>query len=93
LEHGIAANIEYPLPASFVWQVSRSLLDDLPEQHPLGVDVLTWKVFGALPELKLEPAFESLRITWVRIKKVLNATNLRSALRTCSTAISCNGPS
>jgi len=61
LEHGVAANFEYPLPASFVWQVSRGLLDNLPEQDPLGLDALAWKVFGALPQLKLEPAFESLR--------------------------------
>ena len=28
---GIAANLSYPLPASFVWQLARELLEDLPE--------------------------------------------------------------
>jgi exodeoxyribonuclease V gamma subunit len=59
--HGVAANLEYPLPASFVWQLSRHLLDALPEQDPLDRDLLTWKVFAALPELIREPAFVSLR--------------------------------
>ena len=61
LHHGVAANFEYPLPASFVWKIARSLLDDLPEQDPLNLNVMTWKVFGALPELVSESAFESLR--------------------------------
>jgi exodeoxyribonuclease V gamma subunit len=59
--HGVAANLEYPLPASFVWRLSRDLLDDLPEQDPLNLDLLTWKVFGALPGLVGEAAFASLR--------------------------------
>ena len=29
--HGVAANLVYPLPASFVWELARDLLDDLPE--------------------------------------------------------------
>ena len=41
-EHGVAANFEYPLPASFVWQVSGDLLDGLPEQDPFGLDILAW---------------------------------------------------
>jgi exodeoxyribonuclease V gamma subunit len=59
--HGVAANLEYPLPASFVWQLSRDLLDALPEQDPLNRDRLTWNIFAALPELIREPAFASLR--------------------------------
>ena len=58
---GVAANLEYPLPASFVWATGRALLDDLPETDPLGLDALAWRVFGLLPELLPEPAFEPLR--------------------------------
>ncbi len=58
---GVAANVEYPLPASFVWATGRALLDDLPETDPLGRDALAWQVFGLLPELLPEPAFEPLR--------------------------------
>ncbi len=59
--HGVAANYEYPLPASFVWSLSRQLLDDLPETDPLNLDYMAWKVFGLLPSMLREPAFEPLR--------------------------------
>ncbi len=58
---GIAANIDYPLPASFIWQLAHGVLDDLPETDPLALEVLTWKVFAALPERLAEPAFAPLR--------------------------------
>ena len=54
--HGVAANLEYPLPASFVWQLAAGLLDDLPETDPLQLDVMAWKVFALLPGLLPEPA-------------------------------------
>ncbi|MEA3274473.1 MAG: exodeoxyribonuclease V subunit gamma [Pseudomonadota bacterium] len=60
-QHGVAANFEYPLPASFVWSLSGQLLDDLPETDPLNLDVMAWKVFALLPAMLQEPAFESLR--------------------------------
>ncbi len=59
-KQGVAANLSYPLPASFVWQLARDLLDDLPEQDPFGLDTLTWKVYGALPELVRDPPFAPL---------------------------------
>ena len=34
--HGVAANYDYPLPASFVWQLAGELLGDLPDADPLG---------------------------------------------------------
>lgn len=56
---GVAANVDYPLPASFVWRLARQLLDDLPQDDPLAVDRMTWKVFGLLPELLKEAALRS----------------------------------
>ena len=58
--HGVAANYNYPLPASFIWQLARDLLGDLPETDPLAPDVMTWKVYALLPELIGEPAFASI---------------------------------
>ncbi len=57
---GVAANLEYPLPASFVWATARALLEDLPETDPLGLDAMTWKIFGRLADLP-EPELEPLR--------------------------------
>jgi exodeoxyribonuclease V gamma subunit len=59
--HGVAANLEYPLTASFVWRLAGALLGGLPEQDPLAREALAWKVFAALPGLVGEPAFEPLR--------------------------------
>jgi exodeoxyribonuclease V gamma subunit len=78
--HGVAANLEYPLPASYVWQFSRGLIDNLPEQDPLGLDVLTWKVFGALPELIGEAAFASLRNYFGDDRKGLKRFQLASRI-------------
>ena len=58
--HGVAANYNYPLPASFIWQLARDLLGDLPETDPLAPDVMTWKVYALLPELIGETAFASI---------------------------------
>jgi len=58
--HGVAANYNYLLPASFIWQLARDLLGDLPETDPLAPDVMTWKVYALLPELIGEPAFASI---------------------------------
>jgi exodeoxyribonuclease V gamma subunit len=58
--HGVAANYRYPLPASFVWQLARELLGDLPETDPLAPEIMTWKVYALLPELVREPAFAIL---------------------------------
>ncbi|MGA7981846.1 MAG: exodeoxyribonuclease V subunit gamma, partial [Chromatiaceae bacterium] len=54
--HGVAANFEYPLPASFLWQLARGLVDDLPEEDPLDLEVMAWKIFALLPEVLEEPA-------------------------------------
>jgi exodeoxyribonuclease V gamma subunit len=58
--HGVAANYHYPLPASFIWQLARELLGDLPETDPLAPDMMTWKVYALLPELIGEPAFSTI---------------------------------
>jgi exodeoxyribonuclease V gamma subunit len=59
--HGVAANLSYPLPASFVWQLARDLLGDLPEEDALALEPMAWRIFGALPGLLAEPAFTPLR--------------------------------
>ncbi|HED15058.1 MAG TPA: exodeoxyribonuclease V subunit gamma [Gammaproteobacteria bacterium] len=58
---GIAANIDYPLPASFVWRCTRQLLDHVPEQDPLSRDMLGWKIYALLPALSRHAAFKPLQ--------------------------------
>ena len=54
---GIAANIEFPLPSSFVWKVYNAVKPDLPERSHFEKDSMTWKLMRLLPELKGEPLF------------------------------------
>jgi len=59
--HGVAANLVYPLPASFVWHLARDLLGDSPEVDPLGLEPMAWRIYAALPALLPDPAFAPLR--------------------------------
>ena len=58
---GIAANIDYPLPSSFIWRVARNILTDIPEKDPLGITAMSWKGFKLLPELLDNPEFIQLK--------------------------------
>jgi exodeoxyribonuclease V gamma subunit len=59
-QQGIAANIEYPLPSAWIWQLATSVLEDTPKIDPLSRDVMSWKIFRSLPELVNSTEFESI---------------------------------
>lgn len=59
--HGIAANLSYPLPASFVWQLAHDQLNDPPEADPLALEPMAWRIFWVLPGLLSHPSFAPLR--------------------------------
>ena len=59
--HGVAANIDYPLPSSFIWKTARSLLPGIPDKDPLNITGMTWKAFRLLPGLIQRPEFRSLK--------------------------------
>jgi exodeoxyribonuclease V gamma subunit len=54
---GIAANIEFPLPSSFVWKVYNSVKPDLPERSHFEKESMTWKLMKLLPSLLDEELF------------------------------------
>jgi exodeoxyribonuclease V gamma subunit len=59
--HGICSNCRYPFPRSFSYGAARSVIRGLPEQAAYDVDVLTWQVMKALPEMVELPGFEPVR--------------------------------
>ena len=64
-QHGIAANIDYPLPASWIWQLAASAHGlekeaSLP-QDPLSREQAAWQIFGILPRLLPMPEFAALQ--------------------------------
>jgi exodeoxyribonuclease V gamma subunit len=45
---GIAANLEFPLPAVFVWRAFHTLLEDLPELDRYQPNRLAWRIHALL---------------------------------------------
>ncbi len=58
---GVAANLQFPLPASFVWSIQQAWIDDMPEESGYDKESLCWRIMGLLPKLIDRPAFASLR--------------------------------
>ncbi|GGD55713.1 RecBCD enzyme subunit RecC [Lacimicrobium alkaliphilum] len=57
-EHaGIAANLTFPLPSSYIWQLYRQLLPDIPESSAFTKDNMTWKLMALLPQLCSQDVF------------------------------------
>lgn len=48
-EQGIAANLDFQLPSSFMWQLVRRAFPDLPARSPLDCEPLAWRVMRELP--------------------------------------------
>ena len=57
---GVAANIDFPLPASFIWQQFKELLPDVPDKSPFNKMSMTWQIMQLLPACLDEPDFEAL---------------------------------
>lgn len=62
-EQGIAANLDFKLPASFVWQLITRVFPDVPRRSAFDPEVLAWRVLEALPRIgELEGA--ALAANW-----------------------------
>ena len=46
---GIAANIDFPLPASFIWEMFTRVLADVPRQSPYNKGAMSWHLMTILP--------------------------------------------
>ncbi|WP_421189575.1 exodeoxyribonuclease V subunit gamma [Aeromonas enteropelogenes] len=57
---GIAANIDFPLPASFIWEMFTRVLADVPRQSPYNKGSMSWQLMTILPALLDRPAFAPL---------------------------------
>lgn len=52
--NGIAAHLEFVLPAGYAWRLMRQALPDLPERSAFDPDVLVWRLVELLPGLEGE---------------------------------------
>ncbi len=57
---GIAANLEFPLPAVFVWRAFGQLLDQVPECNSYQPNALAWRLYALLAEVDSARAAEPL---------------------------------
>ena len=57
---GGAAQLDFPLPSSFVWQVFNRLRPDLPERSHFDKQLMSWKLVRLLPELAARPGCEPI---------------------------------
>ena len=57
---GIAAHLQFPLPARFVWDVLQPLTGAAPDEDLFRKPVLRWRVAGLLPHLLDTPAFREI---------------------------------
>ncbi|MCD9553873.1 exodeoxyribonuclease V subunit gamma [Photobacterium carnosum] len=58
---GVAANIEFPLPATFIWKMFTQVLADVPERSAFNKEAMTWKLMQVLPQQFDQPEFEPLQ--------------------------------
>lgn len=58
---GIAAGMQFPLPASFIWQMFVQVLDGIPERSAFNKEAMTWKIITLLPEHLDRSTFVSLK--------------------------------
>jgi len=58
---GIAANIEFPLPASFIWKMFQKTLPDIPDKSAFNKEAMSWKLMQILPDLLEKDEFVALK--------------------------------
>ncbi|MFP6790332.1 MAG: exodeoxyribonuclease V subunit gamma [Thalassolituus sp.] len=52
---GIAAQVDFPLPSSYVWTVFNQLKPELPERSHFDKQAMAWKLMRLLPALVSDP--------------------------------------
>ncbi|HAM6030825.1 TPA: exodeoxyribonuclease V subunit gamma [Escherichia coli] len=58
---GIAANIDFPLPASFIWDMFVRVLPESPKESAFNKQSMSWKLMTLLPQLLEREDFTLLR--------------------------------
>ncbi|MDP0098260.1 exodeoxyribonuclease V subunit gamma [Glaesserella parasuis] len=59
-EIGVAGNVQFPYPTSFLWQQYRVLFPDLPKENSFDRQSMLWRLMRIIPQFLEQPAFEAL---------------------------------
>ena len=57
---GVCANVQFPLPSSFAWEIWRAVLEDVPEEPAFAAPVLAWRIHSLFESIGDDPAFRPL---------------------------------
>lgn len=60
-ECGVAANIDFPLPASFIWQQYHRTLPNVPQQNAFQKEAMLWHLLALIPTLLADSDFTPLK--------------------------------
>ena len=60
-EFGVAANLTFPLPATFIWDMFTKVLTDVPKRSAFNKEAMTWKLMQLLPLQLEQPEFAPLK--------------------------------
>jgi exodeoxyribonuclease V gamma subunit len=58
---GVMANIDFPLPSSFIWSLYKELITDLPDQSAFNKGEMAWKLYTILPNHLDDESFLPLK--------------------------------
>ncbi len=57
---GVAANITFPLPSSFIWQMFHQVLPEVPQENPYTKPAMLWRLMQLLPQCMDDELFAPL---------------------------------
>ena len=60
-EIGISANLKFPMPASFIWQLYAQNLPATALENPFDKDSMTWRLMRLIPTFLEKESFSPLR--------------------------------
>lgn len=58
--HRICANVQFHFPATYAWQLLRAFKPELGRVSDFEPEVLSWRIYGLLPELLDDPRYAEL---------------------------------
>lgn len=57
---GVAAQVDFPLPLSFIWRLYQQFLPDVPAESPYNKSNMAWKIYNLLPTKLEQPLYVPL---------------------------------
>ncbi len=59
---GIAANLDFPLPATFIWDIFRRTLGELPDLSAFDRSILLWRIMARLEEMQADSSMQEIAL-------------------------------